>query len=211
MKHEWRKNEQEIYLPKKQPMEIKLPPMKYLTLQGTGNPNSDDFGIAVSALYAMSYGIKMALKKGIKQEGYFDYTVYPLEGFWSLNKNGVDEHKENGTFRKSDLVFKIMIRQPDFVTKDFALKIIEDVSKRKPNIYNSKISFEEIEEGICVQALHTGTYDTENTTFSSMESFCQEHNLQRLSPWHKEIYLSDPRKVSPEHNKTALRFSVKKI
>lgn len=211
MKHEWRKSEREIYLPKNQPMKIELPAMKYFTLQGAGNPNSDNFSTAVSALYAVSYGVKMALKKGLSPESYLDYAVYPLEGFWSLNKTGIEQYKEAGTFRKDDLVFKIMIRQPDFVDRDFALKIIENVTKRKPNIYYPKISFEKIEEGLCVQAMHMGTYDSESKTLLSMKNFCQEHNLQRLSPYHKEIYLSDPRKVRLDQNKTTLRFSVKDI
>lgn len=211
MKHEWRKAEKNIYLPKRQPVKIELHPMKYFTIKGADNPNSEGFSEAVGALYGMAYGVKMAPKKGKTPAGYFDYTVYPLEGFWSLNDVGIQQFKEDQTFNKEDLIFKIMIRQPDFVTSDFALEIMEDVSKRKPNEYNERIKFEVIEEGLCLQALHVGSYDTENNTFSIMDEYCKEHKLKRLAPYHKEIYLSDPRKTMPEKNKTTLRFSVKEI
>lgn len=179
MKHEWRKAEKDIYLPKKQPMKLTLAPMKYFSIEGEGNPNSKSFSEAVGALYAMSYGVKTSPKKGMTPEGYFDYTVYPLEGFWSLNEKKMKQFETNKTFRKEDLRFKVMIRQPDFVTHDFALAILKSVSKKKPTSYNPKITFDVIEEGLCVQALHGGFYDTESRTFSEMEFFCSENKLQK--------------------------------
>ena len=211
MKHEWRKVEKNIYLPKKQPAKIELKPMKYFTIEGIGNPNSKEFSEAVRVLYAMSYGVKTAPKKGKTPDGYFDYTVYPLEGFWSLNDVGIKQFKEDKVFCKKDLMFKLMIRQPEFIRSDFALKIVEDISKSKPNEYNKRIKFEIIEEGLCVQALHLGSYDTETITFSTMNEYCEENKLQRLNLYHKEIYLNDPRKTEPEKNKTVLRYSVEKI
>lgn len=209
MKHEWRKTEKTIYLPKKDPEQIKLPKIKYFTISGAANPNHRGFSEAVSALYTMSYGIKTALKKEKSLADSFDYTVYPLEGFWSLNEKGMDQFRKNKTFDKADLRFKIMIRQPDFITPDFALKIMANRSKSKPNQYNEKIKFTVIEEGLCVQAMHSGTYDTENLTFLKMNNYCADHHLERISPAHKEIYLSDPRKTVPEKNQTGLRFAVK--
>ena len=210
MKHEWRKAEKEIYLPKKTPIIIEMPRLKYFTIKGAGNPNSEEFKDAVGALFAMAYGVKMSPKKGIELAGYFDYTVYPLEGFWSLNREGIKQYQENQQFDKNDLVFKLMIRQPDFVTEEVAAATIERVSKNKPNSYNAKIRFEEIEEGLCLQVLHVGSYDSEPESFQLMSDYCLEHHLERLTPDHKEIYLSDPRKSVPEKNKTVLRYGIKK-
>ena len=209
MKHEWRKKEKSIYLPKQTPSFISLQPMNYFTIEGAGNPNSEAFSDAVGALYAMSYGIRMAPKKGIHPEGYFEYTVYPLEGFWSLNDKGIEDYKAHQTFNKDDLLFKLMIRQPDFVTETFALETIARISKDKPHPYNEEIKFETIEEGNSVQALHIGPYDTESETFNKINDFCETNSYIRLSPTHKEIYLSDPRKTVPEKCKTVLRIAVK--
>ena len=211
MKYEWRKSEKEIYLPKNQATIIEIPEFKYFTIIGQGDPNSEMFSEAVNSLYGMAYGIKMAPKKGIIPKGYFDYTVYPLEGFWTLNKNGAKQLEEDGTFNKKDLIFKIMIRQPDFVTKEFALETIERISITKPNLYNTKIQFECLNEGLCVQILHIGSYDNENESFQKMNEYCKDQKLERLTLEHKEIYISDPRKSAPEKNKTVLRYAVKKI
>ncbi|WP_429975704.1 GyrI-like domain-containing protein [Enterococcus sp. DIV0086] len=124
---------------------------------------------------------------------------------------GIKQFKEDKVFCKEDLMFKLMIRKPEFIRSDFALKIVEDILKSKPNEYNEKIKFEIIEEGLCVHALHLGSYDTESITFSTMNEYCEENKLQRLNPYHKEIYLNDPRKTEPEKNKTVLRYSVEKI
>lgn len=209
MKYEWRKQEKDIYLPKQKPMVIDLPKKNYLTLVGAGNPNSQAFAEVVSALYSVAYGIRMAPKKNIVPEGYYEYTVYPLEGIWSLNEEGIQQYQATGQFDKANLIFKLMICQPDFVSQSFAFETIARVAKKKPNPHLEQIQFETIEEGLVVQALHLGSYDTEAETFQRMAVFCEENHLERLSPEHKEIYLSDPRKVAPEKNKTVLRFTVK--
>lgn len=210
MKYEWRKAEKQLYLPERVPTLIDVPKLKYFMVEGTGNPNGTEFGKAVGSLYAMAYGVRMAPKKGINPEGYYEYTVYPLEGLWSLNEAGIAQIKSEAHFDKKNLVFKLMIRQPDFVTSEFAEATIERVSKTKPNSYNQKIRFEELGEGLCLQLLHLGSYDTEPESFQKMADYCQKNQLIRKSPDHKEIYLSDPRKSAPEKNKTVLRFSVKK-
>ncbi|GGI65142.1 GyrI-like domain-containing protein [Enterococcus alcedinis] len=209
MKYEWRKKEKELYLPKQQPVQIAIPPQKFLTLVGAGNPNSEAFSEVVGALYSVAYGIRMAPKKGIVPNGYYEYTVYPLEGIWSLNEQGIQQYQANGQFDKEHLTFKLMIRQPDFVRADFVQETIERVAKSKPNPHLAVIEFETIEEGLVVQALHLGSYDTEAETFQKMTDFCEANDLERLSPTHKEIYLSDPRKVAPEKNKTVLRIAVR--
>jgi len=208
MKHEWRKKEKDLYLPKAKPTLITIPKLTYFSISGEGNPNSAAFGQAVGALYAVSYSVKTSPKKGLQPDGYFDYTVYPLEGFWSLNERGITAYQTGQTFDKEDLTFKVMIRQPDFMTEQFAEETIQRVTESKPNPYNERIQFESIEEGLCLQMLHIGPYDTEHETFQKMAAYCDENKLKRLSPTHKEIYLSDPRKSAPEKNKTVLRFPV---
>lgn len=206
MKHEWRKREKGIYLPKTKPEIINIPKFKYLTIEGEGNPNSEHFTECIVALYSLSYGIKMCPKKGINPDNYFDYTVYPLEGVWDIN----DEAKKtfNGTINKDDLVFKLMIRQPEFVNSDLVKKITNLTKEKKPQELLDKVVFEEIEEGKCIQMLHLGSYDNEAETFKIMEEFALESGVNRLSKVHKEIYLSDARRVSTEKLKTVLRFKL---
>jgi len=205
MKFEWRKQEKELYLPKAKPMEITVPKQKFYTISGAGDPNRAQFGEETAALYAMSYGIRMMPKKGITPEGYFEYTVYPLEGIWTLSEEAIAAGRE---FSKEDLVYKIMIRQPDFVTEELALSNLEKIAQTKPNPHNPNVKFETIEDGKCVQMLHVGSYDDEFKTFEVMKQYCEEHELVRTTFAHKEIYLSDPRKVAPEKMKTVLRYFV---
>ncbi|WP_429948420.1 GyrI-like domain-containing protein [Enterococcus sp. AZ101] len=206
MKFEWRKQEKELYLPKEKPIKINVPEQKFYTLSGQGDPNGQQFSEEVSALYALSYGIRMLAKKGLISKEPFEYTVYPLEGLWTLSDEAVAEGR---AFDKADLVYKIMIRQPDFITEEIAFANLEQVTKKKPNPNNQKVKFETIEEGICVQMLHVGPYSEEGKTFEVMERYCSEHRLSRKTFSHREIYLSDGRKVAPEKMKTTLRYPVK--
>jgi len=206
MKHEWRKKEKSIYLPKNKPEIIDLPKFKFLTIEGEGNPNSDQFPDYIAALYSLSYGIKMSPKKDIYTEGFFDYTVYPLEGVWDINDAA--KLTFDGTINKDDLVFKLMIRQPDFVTQDLFEKILTMTKSKKPQALLEKVKFEDIQEGKCIQMLHLGSYDNEPESFEIMEAFADQSGLKRKSKVHREIYLSDARKVSPEKLKTVLRFGV---
>jgi len=208
MKHEWKKNEKQFYLPKNKPELISVPEFKFFTIEGNGNPNDEFFAEYIGVLYSLSYGIKMSPKKGIEPKGYFDYTVYPLEGVWDLNEKA--KKSFDGTINKTDLVFKLMIRQPDFVDKDFALQILEQTTKKKPHDLLEQVRFEEIIEGECIQMLHLGSYDNEPESFKLMESFAEQEKYSRKSRTHREIYLSDARKVSPDKLKTVLRFNVEK-
>ena len=206
MKHEWRKKERELYLPKNQPELIDVPELQFLTISGKGNPNSNIFSEYIGVLYALSYAIKMTLKKGNELHDYFDYTVYPLEGIWDITEEAKKRYK--GTIDKNDLVFKLMIRQPDFVNKSFFEEMMTLTKKKKPHALLKEVKFEKITDGRCVQMMHVGSYDKESESFEVMEAFAEKNNLLRSSKVHREIYISDFRKVAPEKLKTILRFKV---
>lgn len=205
MKHEWRKEEKELYIPKEKPVLVNVPKHKFLTIKGEGNPNGPDFAKRIETLYALSYGIKMLPRKGVEIEGYYEYTVYPLEGVWDLSEEG----RRKDYLDKNELVYKIMIRQPDFITKDIVDKVMENVKNKKPELFVSDVEFEEIEDGLSVQMLHVGPYDDEYKTFEKMNMFIEENNLVKTTLIHKEIYLSDFRRVEKEKLKTVLRYFVK--
>ena len=208
MKHEWRKKEKQLYIPKVQPELITIPEFNFLTISGKGNPNNPEFAEYIGALYPICYGIKMGLKKNPVLENYYDYTVYPLEGVWDITEEAKKRYTENTKLNKDDLVFTLMIRQPNFITKKYALEVIEKVKLKKQNPLFDKVKFEKITEGNCVQMLHIGSYDNEPATFKIMEEFTKNQGLKRVSKIHREIYLSDFRKVAPEKLKTVLRFNV---
>lgn len=204
MKHEWRKKEKDRYLPKKTPELVQIPPYQFLTISGRGNPNNEAFSEYISVLYSMSYAIKMTLKKEQEIDGYFDYTVYPLEGVWDISEEA--KKTFNGILNKDDLVFTLMIRQPHFVTARFVQKMKVLTKARKPHPLLDQVKFEKIEEGLCIQMMHIGSYDNEQESFEIMEAFANQKGFHRKSKIHREIYLSDFRKVAPENLKTVLRF-----
>ena len=208
MKHDWKKNDKQFYLPKDKPEVIILPKFKFYSIQGKGNPNDDFFAEYIGVLYSLSYAVKMSPKQGFTPTDYFEYTVFPLEGVWDIDENAKASY--NGTIDKNSLIFNLMIRQPDFVSDDFAIETIERVKKKKPNELLYKVKFETIEEGTCIQMLHSGSYNSEPESFKKMTMFANEKGLKRVSQIHREIYLSDARKVSPEKLKTVLRFRVER-
>lgn len=205
MKYEWRKQEKAYYLPKA-PQLIEIPAYRFITLTGEGNPNRPEFSEQISALYMVAYGLRMGLKKGAFDNPPFEYTVYPLEGVWTL------PDKPNGSIAKEELIYKIMIRQPDQVTAELAAEQLTQVMKKKENRFLEQIRFEEYHEGWSVQACHMGSFDTEADTFAKMQSYCEAHDLSIIPTMgnyqHREIYLSDPRKTVPEKAKTVLRWRV---
>ncbi len=206
MKHEWKKKEKKFYLPKNKPEILEIPEFKFFTIEGEGNPNNNSFPEYIGVLYSLSYAIKMSPKKGIEPKGYYDYTVYPLEGIWDLNEEAKKNY--NGTLNKDDLIFKLMIRQPGFVTEEFAQKILEITKVKKTHELLDKVKFETISDGLCIQMMHLGSYDNEPESFKQMEEFSANEGFQRISKVHREVYLSDARKVAPEKLKTVLRFQV---
>lgn len=206
MKHEWRKREKDFYFPKNEPEIVTIPEFKFFTIEGGGNPNDPYFAEYIGVLYSVSYAIKMSPRTGLVPDGYFDYTVYPLEGVWDLNEEAKKTY--DGTLDKNDLVFTLMIRQPDFVDDSFAQLILERTENKKPHELLKKVKFQKIQDGTCVQMMHLGSYDTEPESFKRMEDFTSGAKLFRMSKVHREIYLSDVRKVAPHKLKTVLRFQV---
>lgn len=199
MKYEWRKAEKNMYLPKATPELLRVPSFNFLTITGTGDPNMPAFSERVAALYSLAYSIRMTMKR----QG-FEYTVYPLEGLWTLPT----APKAPGQFNKADLQYKIMIRQPDQVTPADFESALSAVRLKKPNNYLEQVKWEVIEDGASVQIMHVGSFDSEGKSFAQMDVFCKEEHLHRKNHVHREIYLSDARKVAPEKRKTVLRYFV---
>ena len=210
MPFDFKKEYKEFYMPKDKPEIVTIPKMNYIAVRGKGNPNEEDceYKKSIELLYGIAYTIKMSKKGDHKIEGYFDYVVPPLEGFWwQENVDGIDySHKENFQWIS-------VIRLPDFVTKaDFDWAIEEATRKKKIDF--SKVEFLEIEEGLCVQCMHFGSYDDEPATVAAMDKFIADNGYENdISDTrrHHEIYLSDARKVAPEKLKTVIRHPIKKI
>jgi len=206
MKYDWKKMEKAFYSPKNKPEKVIIPPMNFFSIRGEGNPNDSFFADYIGVLYALSYAVKMSPKSGSTPAGYFEYSVYPLEGVWDINDEAKQKPMEK--LDKDSLIFNLMIRQPDFVTTEYAAKIIERTKIKKAHPLLDKVKFEQIEEGNCIQMLHLGSYDSEPQSFAEMEVFAENHELIRKSKIHREIYLSDARKTQSEKLRTVLRFQV---
>ena len=210
MAFDFKKEYREFYLPDSMPGIVSVPRMNYLAVQGQGDPNQDDgeYKEAIGLLYGIAYTIKMSKKGDHRIEGYFDYVVPPLEGFWWQDGvKGVDYA------RKSDFRWISVIRLPDFVTEaDFSWALKEAAGKKKTDY--SKVEFFPYEEGLCVQCMHTGPYDGEPATVSRMHAYMEREGYalditdQRM---HHEIYLSDARKTAPEKLRTVIRHPVRKV
>ncbi len=209
MPFDFKKEYKEFYMPKGKPEIVVVPKMNYIAVRGKGNPNVEDgeYKKSIELLYGIAYTIKMSKKGDHKIEGYFDFVVPPLEGFWwQENIDGIDySHKENFQWIS-------VIRVPDFVTKaDFDWAIEEATRKKKMDF--SKVEFLEIEEGLCVQCMHSGSYDDEPATVAAMDKFIADNGYENDisdSRRHHEIYLSDARKVAPEKLKTVIRHPIRK-
>lgn len=207
MKFEWRKQEKDLYIPKQKPEIVTVPKQKFFMIQGKGDPNHGDFAERVGVLYSLAYAIRMMPRNGYTPEGYFVYTVYPLEGIWDLTEEGRQLEELN----KDELLYTIMIRQPDFVSAEVVDRAFEQVREKKPHPLLDEVTFETIEEGMSLQMLHVGPFENEPQTFEKMEAFLEEEKLERVSLTHREIYLSDMRRVEPSKLKTVLRFQVKPV
>ncbi len=205
-KHEWRKEDKALYLPKTKPELITIPVQKFFQISGTGNPNTSPvFAENIGILYALSYAIRMMPKQGYTPEGFEPYTVYPLEGVWGLADPAL------GSEDKDNFSYTLMIRQPEFVTEEIVLRATETVRKKKPQLAVDKAVFGTMEDGLSVQMMHLGSYDDEPASFAQMTQFLRENNLERTSLLHREIYISDARRCEPIKQKTVLRWTVRRI
>lgn len=210
MAFDYKKEYKEFYLPPKKPTIVEVPKMNYIAVRGQGNPNEEEgeYKKAIGLLYGIAFTIKMSYKGTHKMEGYFQYVVPPLEGFWwQENVKGVDySHKE--TFQ-----WIAVIRLPDFVTREeFDWAVKEATNKKKEDF--SKVEYFTYEEGMCVQCMHIGSYDEEPLTVERMHAYMEEQGYalditeQRM---HHEIYLSDPRRTAEEKLKTVVRHPIKQM
>lgn len=210
MAFDYKKEYKEFYLPKNRPEIIEIPAMNFIAVRGKGDPNDEggEYKAAIGLLYGIAFTVKMS-KKGSRQiEGYFDYVVPPLEGFWwQQGIKGVDYG------RKEDFCWLSVIRMPDFVTKEDFAWAIEEVSRKKQQDF-SKVEFLTIKEGLCVQCMHIGAFDDEPATVAVMDLYVQENGYENdfsADRLHHEIYLSDARRVAPEKWRTVIRHPVKKM
>lgn len=211
MAFDYKKEYKEFYLPKNRPSIIDIPRMNFLAVRGKGNPNQADgeYKKSIELLYAIAFTIKMSKKTDHRIEGYFDYVVPPLEGFWwqDSSANGKLDYS-----RKDKLNFISAIRLPDFVTKaDFDWAITTATQKKQCDF--SPVEFFTYDEGTCVQCMHIGSYDNEPSTIELMHQYADENSYEldiTRQRYHHEIYLSDPRKCAIDKLRTVIRHPVKK-
>jgi hypothetical protein len=206
---DFKKAYKELYLPKNKPGIIDVPEMRFIMVDGKGDPNTAaSYKEAVELLYGLSYSIKMSKKSGTPPPGYFDYVVPPLEGLWWFEENYFDG---NVIERKDEFNWVLMIRQPEFVTPGVFEAAKASLSKKKPELDISRARLEDFTEGLCAQVLHIGSYDDEAATVAVLEEFIASQGYRTEMSGlrqHHEIYLSDPRKTEPEKLKTVIRHPI---
>ena len=209
MAFDFKKEYKEFYLPKNKPEIVNVPKANYIAVRGTGDPNEEDgtYQKAISILYGVAYTLKMSYKTDYRINGFFEYVVPPLEGFWwQENVNGIN-YADKASFH-----WISVIRLPDFISeKD--LEWAKETAAKKKRIDCSSAEFLTVDEGLCVQIMHLGAFDNEPATVAIMDDYIRENGFinditdKRL---HHEIYLSDARKVAPEKWKTVIRHPIKK-
>ncbi|MBR6337753.1 MAG: GyrI-like domain-containing protein [Ruminococcus sp.] len=209
MAFDFKKEYREFYLPKEKPSLVEVPKVSYIAVKGKGDPNEEDgdYKKAIGMLYAVAYTLKMSYKTDHRIDGFFEYVVPPLEGFWWQDGvNGIDYSD------KSSFNWISVIRIPDFIT-EADISWAKETALKKKKLDCSAVKMLTIDEGLCVQIMHIGSYDDEPRSVALMDSFIKEQgyvndiNDKRL---HHEIYLSDARKVSPDKLKTVIRHPIKK-
>lgn len=208
MPFDFKKEYKEFYMPKNKPQIVTIPKMNYIAVRGEGDPNEEDgaYQQAIAVLYAVAYTLKMSYKTDHRIEGFFEYVVPPLEGFWWMLDGKEIDYTCKDKFR-----WISVIRLPDFVTEEDFAWAVETAAKKK-KLDCSAAEFLTIEEGLCVQIMHHGSYDSEPETVALMDAYLAEQgyvndlNAERL---HHEIYLSDPRKAAPEKWKTVIRHPIR--
>lgn len=207
---DYKKEYKEFYLPPKKPQIIEIPSMNFLAVRGKGDPNEEGgaYKEAIGWLYGVAYAIKMSKKGTHRIDGYFDYVVPPLEGFWWQDGLcGVDYS------RKKDFQWISLIRLPEFVTKDEFEWALQEATAKKGTDF-SRVEFLTYEEGLCVQCMHIGPYDDEPETVEAMEQYIRAEGYETDfsdQRYHHEIYLSDVRKCKPENLKIVIRHPIRPI
>ena len=210
MAFDYKKEYKEFYLPPKTPQIVEIPAMNFLAVRGQGDPNEEGgaYKASIGLLYGVAYTIKMSKMGAHRMEGYFDYVVPPLEGFWwQEGCKGVDyAHKENFQWIS-------LIRLPEFVTREeFAWAVQEATVKKEMDF--SAVEFLTYEEGLCVQCMHIGPYDDEPETVRRMKEYVEEQGFEEDFSdrrYHHEIYLSDVRRCKPENLKTVIRHPIRRV
>ena len=210
MAFDYKKEYKALYMPPRKPGIVDVPEMRFVAVRGKGDPNQEngEYKAAMGLLYGIAFTIKMSKLGDHHMDGYFDYVVPPLEGFWWQDGlQGIDY------YRKGDLRWISLIRLPDFVTKqEFDWAVAEATRKKKTDF--SRVEYLTYTEGLCVQCMHIGSYDSEPETIDAMGAFAAEAGYAidlSGARCHHEIYLSDPRKVSPEKLKTVIRYPIRKL
>lgn len=210
MSFDFKKEYKELYMPKRVPGIVEVPRMNYVAVRGCGDPNEEGgaYRQAIGVLYAVAYTIKMSYKGNYKIEGFFEYVVPPLEGFWWQDGvQGVDYSN------KSNFHWISAIRLPDFVSQaDFEWAAAE--AQRKKKMDCSLAEFLTVDEGLCVQIMHVGSYDSEPESVALMDQYLSQNAYQNdlsASRLHHEIYLSNPQKTAMEKRKTIIRHPIKKM
>lgn len=209
MAFDFKKEYKEFYLPGRKPQIVTVPPCNYVAVQGRGDPNQEGgaYQQAMSVLYSVAFTLKMSSKAGHHMEGFFDYVVPPLEGFWWQEGTvGIDYT------RKEDFQWISAIRLPDFITREEFRWAVETATNKK-KLDCSMAQFLPVDEGLCVQMMHLGAYDDEPASIALMDDYLAENgyvNDLTETRLHHEIYLSDARRVPPERRKTVLRHPIKK-
>lgn len=209
MTFDYKKEYKLFYMPKNKPSIVDVPAMNYIAVRGKGDPNEEngEYQKSIGLLYGIAYTIKMSYKGDHKIEGFFEYVVPPLEGFWWQDGvDGVDYAN------KDNFNFVSIIRLPDFVTQaDFEWAVAEATKKKKTDF--SKVEFFTYNEGLCVQCMHVGSYDDEPATVAAMHEYAEQNGYEldiTDTRYHHEIYLSDPRKCETAKLKTVVRHPIKK-
>lgn len=207
MAFDYKKEYKDLYIPKATPTVVEVPDMKFIAVDGTGNPNDPDgeYQRALGILFPVAYTLKMSHKTNYSIDGFFEYVVPPLEGLWWTDNGAIDDFSDKSAFR-----WTAMIRIPDFVNT-------EDVEWAKKEVYRKKgldcssLYCKSIEEGLCAQIMHIGPYDAEPESLEAIDRHIESNGYIKditATRRHHEIYLSDPRKCRPEKMKTVLRIPI---
>lgn len=210
MAFDLKKEFKEYYQPKNKPEIVNIPSINYLAVRGSGDPNDEtgDYKKALESLYAVAYTLRMSYKTDYKINGFYEYIVPPLEGFWWQDGTDGVNYADKTSFN-----WISVIRLPDFISgKDIEWAVRTATKKKKTDC--SQVKFLTVNEGLCVQIMHIGPYDNEPVTVKLMDDYLAQNgyandlNSERM---HHEIYLSDPRKCLPEKMKTVIRHPVKRL